>query len=60
MDPLAGLETSIQENIQLVKLFLANVTPLLSATGEVHMTLLNRFPYTAWKVRVQPHANDSR
>ena len=37
-----------QANAALLRGFLAAARPLLAGGGEVHATLVNRYPYTAW------------
>eukprot|EP00854_Cymbomonas_tetramitiformis_P007050 gene7050-8407_t len=48
-----GLDHSIQENQQLVQRFLASAPALLKPDGEVIVTLIRRYPYTAWKIKEQ-------
>jgi len=43
-----GLANSIAENKALLRGFLASASELLAPLGEVHVTLVYRYPYTAW------------
>ena len=45
----SGLAVSIEENQQLLRTLLHTHAPaLLAPGGEVHVTLVHRYPYTAW------------
>jgi len=43
-----GLASSIKQNSALLRGFLTSAAPLLADGGECHMTLVHRYPYTAW------------
>ena len=45
----AGLAASIDENRALLRDFLAAAAAVLRPGGEVHVTLVHRYPYTAWR-----------
>ena len=49
-----GLTASIAENRALLRAFLADAADrsILGAEGEVHITLVHRYPYTAWLAAV--------
>ena len=44
----SGLHNSIDENRSLLRGLLTEAPKVLAAGGEVHVTLVHRFPYTAW------------
>lgn len=46
----SGLDDSIRSNRKLVQLFAKSATEVLKPGGEIHVTVVNRYPYTAWKV----------
>ena len=43
-----GLQASIAANRQLVQSFLASARCVLAPGGEVHLSLVHRYPYTTW------------
>ena len=47
-----GLASSIEQNRKMMKAFLASCPPILDpkGTSEVHVALVHRYPYSAWKV----------
>ena len=45
----AGLAASIDENRALLRDFLAAAAAVLRPGGEAHVTLVHRYPYTAWR-----------
>jgi 25S rRNA (uracil2634-N3)-methyltransferase len=48
-----NLEESIKENTKLLRDFFGSASRHLAPGGELHVTLMDRYPYTAWNVAVQ-------
>lgn len=45
-----GLDDSIEENKNMLMKFFRSASALLRPEGEIHVTLMARYPYTAWDI----------